>query len=112
MSLLAAPHVFGDDLLLLLPALLLLALRCSAAHALLVVVLLDVGYLVDEHLLHTGPRALEALCTLLTVALLVMVSTHSRERRGPALLNRLDGLLATPERLLRSLDAQPGGISA
>ena len=106
MSLLAAPHVFGDDLLLLVPALLLLALRCSPAHALLVVVLLDAGYLFDEHLIHTGPRALEALCTLLTVVLLVAPPMQSVQRSRRVLLARLDAALAVPQRLLDRLDAR------
>jgi hypothetical protein len=92
--------------LLLVPALLLLALRCSPAHALLVVVLLDAGYLFDEHLLHTGPRALEALCTLLTVALLLAPPMQSAQRSRRVLLTRLDAALAVPQRLLDRLDAR------
>lgn len=110
MSLLAAPHVFGDDLLLLVPALLLLAVRCSPAHALLVVVLLDAGYLVDEHLLHTGPRALEALCTLLVVVLLMAPRMESLQRSRRVLLARLDTALELPQRLLDRLDERvPNG---
>ncbi|HEY6377663.1 MAG TPA: glycosyltransferase family 87 protein [Candidatus Dormibacteraeota bacterium] len=103
MSLLAAPHVFGDDLLLLVPALLVLARRCSPVHALLVAGLLDIAYLIDERLLPTAPRALEALCTLLTVLLLVRLT--SRERH-PQRQSRLDAALAAPQWLLAGLDGR------
>ena len=79
LSLLAAPHVFSDDLILLAPALLLIAQGegprrlsgiAGSLRVAVLALLLDAAWFLDEWVVR-GPRALETGVTLLVLGLLL-----------------------------------------